>query len=276
MTRGRTLALRFPRRPVRWRFWAGVVAGLALPALGRAAAFEVLHAENATAGEVLYTLVAVPGAELPGHSGNARRRVPARDQLDFADPEADCGPVAMLNWLLWLGQERKLELPPADPPAGLDQDLYGRIKTVLEELRGEVDTQPEAGVTAAEMALVMDRLADTFSAGRLRFQFQMMEAPLKVSRLFQFTEGFRCGILISRVVEEDGKPGEFHAVNLIAVDRRGGVMINNWGEQVFGYLRNEPEGQFFRAENTDHPALKIESAICLVPFQPAGAVAAGF
>jgi hypothetical protein len=214
----------------------------------------------------------IPGNELTGAAVTARRRVPAMDQAAFPEPESACGPAAILNWLLWLDQERVLRLPRMGSGEVDAVEVFRRIDGIFTELEPSRAENGRGGANLADIVLTMDRLLGEYSGGELRFGVESFEAPLAGADLLRVNRGYRCGILIGRVLDEDGAvtdgPDAYHAVSLVAADRSGGVMLNNWGRQVFGHLRTEGGRQILRAENAIHPPLQVERVLCFRPFRP--------
>lgn len=247
---------------------AGRVALMGAP--GQIEEFSVVEAVEVAGERVEFRVIRTRGREVIGAKQGARRRVPAMDQNNFPEPESACGPIAMLNWMLWLEQQRVLPLSFSTDVEARAQSLYPEIESTLEDLRHAPDRSLRGPTSIREIAAGMDRLVKSRSDGAIRMHAQPVEVPLKVVDVLESTKTFRCGILIVRIVEDEksGELGEYHAVSLISGDRGGGLMINNWGVQVYGQLRNERGGQFFRAQNAEHPTLKVEGAMFFVPFEP--------
>lgn len=207
------------------------------------------------------------GEEVVLRRGDARRRVPAFHQKNFPEPESGCGPTAVLNWMLWM---RELgcfgEAENGADSAVFARHIFWEIDREIREMRKE-DLPSRNGSNRAQIAAAMDRLARDWSGGTVRMAVRAYETPLKMVDLLSFIRGQRAGILIGQVVEnaQTGEAGDFHALNLVAVDRGGGLMVNNWGERVYGYLRTYPDGQYFYPENAEQAGLKIIEALCMVP-----------
>ncbi|MFP4282586.1 MAG: hypothetical protein ACLFU2_08205 [Opitutales bacterium] len=225
------------------------------------------------AGRMVYYRVAVEGTEVAPPHGDARRRVPAMNQRDFPAPESGCGPTAALNWLLWMENEGLFGRRPSrtiTPERA--RSLFHRIDREILTLSANGSRGARGGSSMAELAVTMDRLVDERSEGALRLHFAHFEPPLRVVDLLEFTRGMRSGILLTRVVNDRQTlvAGEYHAVSLVAGDRAGGLMVNNWGARVYGHLRTLPEGQFFFPQDSSQEALRIEGALCFVPLRLAG------
>lgn len=213
------------------------------------------------------------GKELSGPGGAARRQVPALRQEDFPEPETGCGPAAMLNWLLWLEAQRALRFPREWTTAATPRQLYEAIETTLAEIRRESTPGKRGPMRTDELVAVMDRLVREYSDGALRLAPEVFEAPVKISDLITFNRGYRCGFLVGEVLDDEASDQSTlsHVVSLVAADRQGGVMLNNWGARVYGHLRNEAGQQVFRARNADHPPMRIDCVIRLIPFSPEAA-----
>lgn len=231
--------------------------------------FRILEAFPQTDGSVSYHIRPMDGVEVTTPAGDARRSVPAMDQRDYPEPESGCGPAAMLNWFLWWQSQGLLRSPLQGAESGvLARHDFQAIEREIFGLRGIDRAKLRGGTNALEIICAMDRLASQWSNGAIRMHYRQFDAPLKVADLLEFTKGQRSGILITRVVQADGSLGGYHAVSLVAGDRAGYLMINNWGERVYGSLRNEGRGQIFYPKNVAHPALKVENALCFIPFRP--------
>lgn len=233
--------------------------------------FTVLEASATGDGTVRFRPYRMRGEELPRGNAGARRRVPSMNQDDFPEPESGCGPTAVLNWVLWMQDQNLLRKPSrAAPERERAKDGFLRIEREIFGLRGKNRSASRGASNAPEIISAMDRMAHELSDGEVRMAYRQFEAPLRVADLLEFTSGYRSGILIVRVVDdlEKGTFGEYHAVSLVAGDTSGHLMINNWGEQVYGALRHRPDGQYFYSSTNDHPPLKVEMALCFIPFRP--------
>lgn len=218
-------------------------------------------------GEGDFYRAPIMGQEVALSRGDARRRVPSYDQDDFPEPESGCGPTAVLNWLLWmetLGCFGPSTLRVDDP--GDAKETFALIDKQIRSMRQQ-STDRRVGSNRAQIAATMDHLAGEWSDGSVRIAVRSFKAPVKLVDLLGFVKGQRAGILIGQVMEDGvgSEAGEFHALNLVAVDRGGGLMVNNWGERVYGYLRSYPDGQYFFPENSEQAGLKIVEATCLIP-----------
>lgn len=234
--------------------------------------YEVLEASPSATGAVRFFPFRMEGTEIRGAGAEARRHVPAMNQRDFPEPESGCGPTAVLNWMLWMQDQHLLGTPRETH--GLEARAlagFQRIEEEIRRLRGTEAGGSRGGSNEFEIISAMDRLAYQLSSGDVRMAYRRFHAPLKMAEVLEFTTGYRSGILIGRVVEDraTGQLGEYHALNLVAGDRSGYLMVNNWGERVYGALRTEPDGQYFYASTADHPPIKVERALCFVPFRPA-------
>ncbi len=231
--------------------------------------FYVVEAVSGNAG-IEFQRRGAHGREwLGGNPGEWRRRVPSYHQLDFPEPESGCGPVAILNWLTWyqdLGMLTKsIDWLGTDMRA---DDNHRLIEEEIVSLRNRT-TGLRGGTTSLEIICAFDRIVNRLSNQRIRLGYEVYDVPLSIDDLTRFTRGFRSAILLVRPVNpETGKLESLHAVSVVAGDRAGYLMLNNWGERLHGALRNEPNGQFFSPSNVESPRLKLEQLICLVPFIP--------
>ncbi len=233
--------------------------------------FSVLEAVR-EGTEIRFQSRRMQGVELTGSRADARRRVPSMNQRDFPEPESGCGPIAIVNWLLWMQNEGILRKPmEGSNDWVLAHYNFRSVEREIFGLRGERSDRLRGGSNILEIAAAMDRIVYQLSAGAIRMHNERFDAPIRVNDWVQFTRGHRVGILVCRIVEDPAtrRLGGYHAVSLVAGDRGGGVMLNNWGEQVYGVLRNERDGQFFYPENVSQPPLKVEYAVCFIPFRPA-------
>tara|TARA_B110000037_G_scaffold220312_1_gene287798 strand:+ start:100272 stop:101111 length:840 start_codon:yes stop_codon:yes gene_type:complete len=252
--------------------WGGVLLGLSLVSCALSAAvaqpWETIE-WRVIEGDGNFYRTALQGQEVALRRGDARRRVPSYDQGDFPEPESGCGPTAALNWLLWMENLGCFGAPALRvDDATHVKETFALIDEQIRNMRQDL-SERRVGSNRAQIAATMDHLAGELSEGKVRMAVRSFKTPLKIVDLLGFVKSQRAGILIGQVVEDGpgSELGELHALNLVAVDRRGGLMLNNWGERGYGYLRTYPDGQYFFPENTEQAGLKIVEAMCLIPIR---------
>ena len=237
--------------------------------LDETSSFSVVEA-IAHSREIRFVRRQASGREWFGtEPGEWRRAVPSYHQTDFPEPESGCGPIAILNWLTWYQNIGMLTKNIDQPGTKLRARHNHRlIEKEIVSLRNKT-TGLRGGTTSLEIICAFDRIVNRLSSRSIRLAYEVHDAPMSMDDLTRFTRGFRSAILLVRPVNpKTGQLESLHAVSVVAGDRAGYLMLNNWGERLHGALRNEADGQFFAPSNIDSPRLKIEQLICLIPFTP--------
>jgi len=221
-------------------------------------------------GRVVFTRIGTHGAELQNPDPERRRLVPSENQRDYPEPESGCGPTAILNWILWYQNFDLLRKPVESPdPSFLKRLDFGMIEDEIVSLR-DGDRSLRGGANVLEIIAAIDRVAARLSNGRVRMHYERHPAPLSINDLLRFTRGYRGAILVGRPVDPStGELTGFHAVSAVAGDTSGYVMINNWGKKLYGAIRNEDDGQYFRPQGDGEWPIRLEYLVCFTPIVPA-------
>lgn len=224
---------------------------------------------KSSGGNIAFHRRGLNGMEVVTVDAEKRFRVFSPDQAAFPEPESGCGPTAILNWIYWYQREGILHKPIDG--SGIDLLLkhnFRLIETELMAIKGRTQGY-RGGTTALDICCAFDRVTHRLSQGLLRMHTEYFRAPISLADLFRFTTGNRAIILVTRVIESNGQPSDtFHAVSLVHADNDAYLMVNNWGQRLYGALRNEPDGQFFRPKDAQSVPLRIEFMLGFIPFRP--------
>lgn len=264
-----------------FRFPAVLAAAaiLAAPALSAAPEnprlFQVIEAAPGAETDSGPTIVrrSIRGVEYPNNSLN-RLSLLSEDQARYPAPASGCGPVAMLNILVWYEKFGLLEpfTRNADAEA-YKQRLFREIDQRLEENAG-VERAVRGGTDSVSVARTMDELARGQSGGRVRIETRFLDAPLKRTDFLQTMPDFRSGYLIVR--PRDPESGELlgaHAATFLRADRSGYITLGTWGEYYRGLLRERNGEQWFIPGKPGQLDLKVLTLVRFTPFRPEEAVA---
>ena len=193
----------------------------------------------------------------------------SENQLNYPIPESACGPTAMLNILVWY--EKFGLIKPLFRDASSRKyklKLFTEIDLRLAKQSGQFRTE-EVGILGVDSAIVMDAIVNDRSEGALRIHTDIIDAPLKLTDIFETTSNFRAGFLV--VAPRDRASGKIlddHAVAVIRADRAGFITLGTWGQHYHGLLKKRRDGQWFVPQNPKHLELQIKGLIRFIPFEP--------
>lgn len=211
----------------------------------------------------------VRGTEYKNNSLNRLSMISA-NQLDYPVPESACGPIAMLNILVWYETFGLIEpFSRQSDPELYKLTLFKDIDRRITERSGTRRTELK-GTKALDIAIIMDEIVQQRSDGKIRIDSSYTVAPLKLKHLLDTMPNFRAGYLIVEPKDRHtGKLRNTHAATLIRADRAGYITLSTWGQVYRGLLRKRADGQWFIPQDPEHLELKVSGMIRFIPFAPA-------
>ena len=203
---------------------------------------------------------------------NAQNRlsIPSESQYNYPEPVSGCGPIALLNTLMWYEKYGLIEplFREADVQTYKDQ-LFAEIDRRILASSG-IPRSEQKGSRNMDIAMVLDDIVKEQSGGRLRVHFDYLSAPLQLKDLLHTMPNFRTGYLLG--YPKDPAAGEttsaLHAVTLIRADRAGYVTLATWGEKYRGLLRKRGNEQWFIPQAPHTIEIKIVGLLRFIPFEP--------
>ena len=219
--------------------------------------------------KTVYFLRTLNGIECTNNPLN-RLSLLSEDQWNYPNPESGCGPVAMLNLLVWYEKYGLINPLYRDAnPTKYKFKLFQEIDRRLTKQAGAVRTQ-EHGVKNLDIAIVMDSIVSECSKGAVRIHTDAISAPLKLNDFLESMQNFRSGYLIVRPENpQTGKLSNDHATVIIRADRAGNITLATWGQYYHGLLKMKNGEQWFIPQDPSHMKLKIIALIRFIPFKPA-------
>lgn len=231
--------------------------------------FEVIERKpNSEQGDGDYRLHRIFGNERTNNALN-RLSIISENQYDYPVPESGCGPIAMLNILVWY-QKFGLIQPISRQSDALNykHELFNKIDTRLAQTVGE-SRSPEDGTALLHVAIVMDTLVNEYSGGKVRIHTDQFVTPLSLNDFMQVMPNFRAGYLVVRPKDPNtGQLLNFHAVTVIRVDRAGYITLGTWGQVYRGILKKRGDEQWFIPQDPKQMELQITALFRFIPFEP--------
>lgn len=216
-----------------------------------------------------YSMQNIHGNERENNSLN-RLSIISEDQFDYPFPESGCGPTAILNILVWY--EKFGLVRPFDRAADgriSKINLFEHIDKRFTQVSG-MSRQDMNGTGIMDAALVLDKLVQDGSDGKVRVHADYIGAPLELNNFLSVMPNFRAGYLVARPRSlETGKLQQLHAVTIIRADRSGYLTLATWGEVYRGLIRKRIDGQWFVPSDPEHAEMKIVGLLRFIPFEPA-------
>jgi hypothetical protein len=214
------------------------------------------------------TFQTIRGNERTNNSLN-RLAIISESQLDYPAPESACGPIALLNTLIWYETYGLIQAisPEADPVLyrrsyfdEIDRRIMGYAGSARDERNGSRNV---------DIALVLDAIVHQQSGGQLRMHTDYYEAPLRLQDLLQTMPNFRVGYVLGYPIDPiSGQKQQLHAMTLIRADRAGYVTLATWGEKYRGLLRMRGQEQWFIPEAPHSVEIQVIGLIRFIPFTP--------
>jgi hypothetical protein len=207
-------------------------------------------------------------------TNNAQNRLSmvSESQYNYPEPESGCGPIALLNTLVWyekygliepLFRESTMPIYKKRLFGEIDRRLLARSGISRTELNGSRDI---------DVAMVLDSIVQEQSKGQLRIHADFYDTPLKLKDLLQTMPNFRVGYIMGYPKDPvSGELLDLHAMTLIRADRAGNLTLATWGMNYHGLLRMRGNEQWFIPESSDQIEFKIEGMLRLIPFEPIAA-----
>ncbi|MFT5837118.1 MAG: hypothetical protein ACI9ZV_000622 [Candidatus Azotimanducaceae bacterium] len=209
--------------------------------------------------------------------GNERRNnslnrlsIISESQHEYPEPESGCGPIALLNTLVWYEKYGLIEpLFRESDPSIYKKRLFSEIDRRILRSAG-VSRSEQNGSRNIDVAMVLDDIVKQQSGGKLRVHFDYLSAPLQLKDLLDTMPNFRAGYLIGRPKDPaTGKMvSQLHAVTLIRADRAGYVTLGTWGEKYRGLLRMRGDEQWFIPQAPHNIEIKLIGLMRFIPFEP--------
>jgi len=230
--------------------------------------FQVL-AKSPDGGKL--TFQRLLGDERKNHAEN-RLSMISESQQDYPDPESGCGPIALLNTLVWYEKYGLIQplFREADPER-YKQRLFAEIDRRLLRFSG-IPREERQGSRNIDIAQVLDEIVQTQSDGELRVHTDYFEAPIRLQDLLDTMPNFRAGYVLGH--PKDPKTGEMqvlHAMTLIRADRAGYVTLATWGEKYRGLLRMRDGQQWFIPQQAHQAEIQLVGMQRFIPFKPKAA-----
>lgn len=244
-----------------------LVLSISIQNTARADQIEEFHILKA--GEKQFYLDPIKGIEIENNSLN-RLSLLSENQGYYPAPESACGPIVLLNILIWYQKFGLVEFKNRHA----DHTIYKRL--LFEEIDKRLqktsgfNRELVNGTTLGHAAMVLDEMVQEGSQNKLRISTELLDAPLHLKNLLKSMPHFRSTYLRTQVVDQETKKLSpiHHAVTLVRVDRSGYITIANWGEHIRGTLRQRPDGQYFVPSNSKYHTLKINGMARFTPFTP--------
>lgn len=240
-----------------------------LPALGQSQLrnhnFQVLVP---TSGSEMAVLQTIHGDERKNNAQN-RLSIISESQYEYPEPESGCGPIALLNTLVWYEKYGLIKplFREADAKT-YKKRLFTEIDRRLLERSGTSRTELK-GSRKMDIAMVLDEIVSEQSDGSLRVHTDYYEAPLHLKDLLQTMPNFRVGYILGYPKHPGtGDLLTLHATTLIRADRAGYVTLATWGQKYRGLLRMRGEEQWFIPQSPGQSEIKIVGMQRFIPFQP--------
>jgi hypothetical protein len=214
------------------------------------------------------TLRIIRGDERKNNAQN-RLSIISESQYDYPEPESGCGPIALLNTLIWYEKYGLIEPLFRDAePESQKERLFAEIDRRLLQHSGVTRTELK-GSRNMDIAVVLDTIVEEQSKGSLRIHTDYYEAPLRLQDLLQTMPNFRSGYLLGYPKHpQTGEMLTLHAMTLIRADRAGYVTLATWGEKYRGLLRMRGGEQWFIPQSPQQAEVKIEGMQRFIPFAP--------
>lgn len=229
--------------------------------------FQTIRSEK-DGEQTKYFLRTIKGTERMNPALN-RLSMLSENQQSYPVPESGCGPTALLNILIWY--EKFGLIPPLyrdANPRHYKLKLFGEIDRRLNKQSGITRTEA-MGVRNLDTAIVMDRLVNERTKGKLRIHTDIIDAPLKLADCLGTTKNFRSGYFV--VAPRDLGTGKLlgdHAAVIVRTDRAGYITLATWGQVYHGLLRKRSDGQWFIPQNPAHMELKVKALMRFIPYRP--------
>lgn len=209
------------------------------------------------------------GTERRNNSQN-RLSIISESQYEYPVPESGCGPIALLNTLVWYEKYGLIQpLFRESDPLDYKRNLFAAIDARLMRSSG-LARKERKGARTIDIALVLDAIVREQSAGELRVHYDYVPSPVGLDELLRTMPNFRTGILLG--YPKDPATGELmpvlHAVLLIRADRAGYLTVATWGEKYRGLLRMRAGEQWFVPQAPHSVEIKIKGMMRFIPFEP--------
>lgn len=192
----------------------------------------------------------------------------SESQNEFPQPESGCGPIALLNILVWYEKYGLIEPLFRDSNSKrYKRRLFAEIDRRIFEKSG-LQRNDTAGSRSQDIAMVLDDIVNEQSDGKLRIHTDYYPTPLRLANMLDTMPNFRTGYVLGYPQDTNGKPSALHAMTLIRADRAGYVTLATWGEKYRGLLRMRDGEQWFIPQNPEQVEIRIVGMIRFIPFQP--------
>ncbi|MEO0511211.1 MAG: hypothetical protein AAF065_15280, partial [Verrucomicrobiota bacterium] len=210
----------------------------------------------------------IQGNERKNNSLN-RLSMISGNQFNYPEPESGCGPIAMLNILVWYEKYGLIEPLDRTPDiTDYKRKLFTEIDHRIAQKSGASRNQ-SGGTRTGDIIVVMDEIIQKRSNGRLRMHANFYETPLQLEDLLETMPNFRAGYIVARPINpENGSLFSSHAMSIIRVDRAGYLTLATWGEKYRGLLRQRNGKQVFVPQDPDQIEFQIEGFYRFIPFEP--------
>jgi len=214
-------------------------------------------------------VVQIRGNERKNNSQN-RLSIISESQYEYPEPESGCGPIALLNTLVWYEKYGLIApLFRESNPEIYKKRLFAEIDRRILQSSG-ISRSEQMGSRNLDMAMALDGIVKEQSEGKLRVHYDYIIAPLRLKDLLNTMPNFRTGYLLG--YPKDPATGEtmsvLHAVTLIRADRAGYVTLATWGEKYRGLLRMRGDEQWFIPQAPHDIEIKILGMMRFIPFEP--------
>lgn len=193
----------------------------------------------------------------------------SESQINYPNPETACGPIALLNTLIWYEQYGLIEplYKDADPTIR-KRRLFAEIDRRILVKSGQSRTE-RSGSRNIDISMVLDEIVAQQSNNKLRVHTDFIEAPLKLDDLLKTMPNFRSGFIFGRPKDpQTGNLLDLHSVSLIRADRAGYITVATWGEKYRGLLRMRGGKQWLIPDNPDQFEIEILGMMRFIPFEP--------
>jgi len=209
------------------------------------------------------------GNERKNNSLN-RLSIISESQYEYPEPESGCGPIALLNTLVWYEKYGLIDpLFRGSDSTVSKKRLFAEIdRRILQ--RSGISRTEQMGSRNMDIAMVLDEIVQEQSGGKLRVHFDYVSAPLRLKDLLNTMPNFRTGYLLGypKDPETGGTMPELHAVTLIRADRAGYLTLATWGEKYRGLLRMRGDEQWFIPQAPHDIEIQILGLMRFIPFEP--------
>jgi len=210
----------------------------------------------------------IVGDERKNNSQN-RLSMISESQNDYPAPESGCGPVALLNTVVWYEKFGLIEpLFREANPERYKKRLFAEIDRRLMSFSNRPRWE-RGGSRNTDIARVLDQIVTQQSGGELRIHTDYTRAPIQLNDLLDTMPNFRVGYILGYPKDpETGEMQGLHAMTLIRADRAGHVTLATWGEKYQGILRMRGENQWFIPREARHSEIKLVGMQRFIPFRP--------